>query len=381
MFAAKVSRSALFASPMLLAARRLLASTEQRSLKDIASDRGIVFGSAVDWPDTPVLYTREISSLYAKECSVFVPSYQLLWSQNQPRSLEFSFARADSVWSFADTMKARVVGDKVVWDEFTPQWANDVYSRDGRPKAEQLLMTHVSDVVGHFRGRSASWIVVNECLDKFGGGINGLKSVPIYNTLGLSSLEIAFHAAHEADPDAELTLNEVDLELPFPGNDSKRRHMLRILEFMRKRSVPVHALGIQSHLRSQYGFDRTQIRHFISVVADLGLKVRITELDVDDRGYPTDFSARDEACARLVKDYLDCVLDEKKVDMVVIFGLIDQYSWLNLPNQPVPKMDQYDMRNLRRDGTKHRPLPYDDQLRPKAMRQALVDALAGAPSR
>jgi endo-1,4-beta-xylanase len=115
--------------------------------------------------------------------------------------------------------------------------------------------------------------------------------------------------------------------------------------------------------------------------ANLGAKIRITELDVDDRGYPSDFNARDAACARLVKDYLDVALDNKRVDMVIVFGLIDKYSWLNLPDQPIPKMDQYDMRNFRRDGTKHRPLPYDDQMQPKPMRQAIADALAKAPSR
>jgi endo-1,4-beta-xylanase len=365
---------------MLLPGRALFAGTEQRPLKDIAHDRGIAFGAAVDWPDAPVLYDPVISALYSRECALLVPSYQFLWSQNQPTPLEFNFARADSFWRHTEPMKARVVGDKAVWDEFTPDWANDIYS-NGRAKAEELLRRHVSELVGRFKGRFASWIVVNECLDKFGNGANGLKSVPIYNALGTSALDIAFHAAHEADPDAELTLNESDLELAFPGNEMKRRHMLRLLEGMRKRNVPVHAVGLQSHLRSQYGFDRAAVHRFIQEAARLGVKIRITELDVDDRGYPTEFKARDTACARLVKDFLDVALDDKIVDTVVVFGLIDKYSWLNLPDQPIPKMDQYDMRNLRRDGTKHRPLPYDDSLQAKPMRTAIADALASAPQR
>jgi endo-1,4-beta-xylanase len=251
----------------------------------------------------------------------------------------------------------------------------------GRAESEALVDNHISQVVGHFKGRFGYWIVVNECLDIQGNGRGGLKNVPIYNALGPAALDIAFRTAHAADPDAELTLNEVDLEMPFPNNERKRANMLRLIEGMKARDVPNHALGLESHLRSQYGFNAAQVRRFLAEVAGLGLKIRVTELDVDDRGYVTDFKARDVACARLVKDYLDVVLANTSVDMVVTWGLIDQYSWLNLPSQPVPRMDQYDMRNFRRDGTKHRPLPYGDDLQPKPIRQAIADALTGAPNR
>jgi len=220
--------------------------------------------------------------------------------------------------------------------------------------------------------------VVNECLDVQGNGRNGLKNVPIYNTLGASTLDFAFRAAHAADPDAELTLNEVDLELPFPNNARKRANMLRLLEGMKARNVPIHALGMQSHLRSQWGFDAAQVRRFIAEVAGLGLKIRITELDVDDRAFRTDIRIRDASCARLVKDYLDVALDNRSVDMLITWGLIDEHSWLN---HPAASMDQYDMRNVRRDGTSHRPLPYDDNLKPKPIRQAITAAVAKAPKR
>jgi endo-1,4-beta-xylanase len=260
----RLTRRDVLASTALLPASALFAASEQTPLKEIARDRGIPFGAAVDWPDAPIPYSPAVSTLYSRECAVLVPSYQFLWSQNQGTPAAFSFTRADNFWDYAGSTKARVVGDKAVWDEFTLVWANDIYSRGGRAKAEELLRTHVSDLVIRFKGRFASWIVVNECLDKFGNGINGLKDAPVYNALGTSSLDIAFHAAHEADPDAELTLNESDLELTFPGNERKRRHMLRLLEGMRKGSVPIHAVGLQSHLRPQYGFDRAGVRRFIA---------------------------------------------------------------------------------------------------------------------
>lgn len=378
----KLTRRALCSGAALWPIGTLFAAAHaQRPLKDIARERGILFGSAIDYPDAAVLNNAEASALYERECAVFVPGYQLLWSQSEAVPNSFSFVRADNFAAFAAATKAKVEGGHVISDAFTPSWANDVFARGGSAKAEALLQRHVAQVVGRFRGRFASWTVVNECLDVQGNGRNGLKSVPLYDSLGPASLDIAFNAAHAADPDAELTLNEVDLEMPFPNNTRKRANMLRLIEGMKARNVPIHALGLQSHLRSQYGFNAAQVRRFIAEVAGLGLKIRITELDVDDRSYPTDFGARDAACARLVKDYLDVALENRSVDVVITWGLIDKYSWLNLPSQPIPPMDQYDVRNLRRDGTKHRSLPYDDNLQPKPMREAIAEALATSPNR
>jgi len=190
----------------------LLASTDEvRPLKDIAHERGILFGSAIDFPDRAVLYNPDAAALYKRECAVFVPGYQLLWSQNEFIPNTFSFEHADNFADFAAAANASVVGDKVIWNEFTPSWANEVYSHGGNAKAAELVQSHVTQVVGRYKGKFASWIVVNECLDVQGNGRNGLKNVPIYNTLGASTLDFAFRAAHAADPDAELTLNEVDL--------------------------------------------------------------------------------------------------------------------------------------------------------------------------
>src|SRR5271170_820283 len=52
--------------------RTLLASAHGlRPLKDIARERGILFGSAIDYPDAAVLHNPEASALYERECAVF----------------------------------------------------------------------------------------------------------------------------------------------------------------------------------------------------------------------------------------------------------------------------------------------------------------------
>jgi endo-1,4-beta-xylanase len=136
--------------------------------------------------------------------------------------------------------------------------------------------------------------------------------------------------------------------------------------------VPVHALGVQGHLRAadfQAGkFDARGYRRFLRDVADRGLKILVTELDVLDDGLPADNRVRDRAVADSYARYLDAALSEPAVASVMTFGLSDRYTWLQ---------EDYP----REDGAPRRPLPYDDQLRPKPAYQALSAALGHAVAR
>src|SRR5271169_6027109 len=58
--------------------------------------------------------------------------------------------------------------------------------------------------------------------------------------------------------------------MAFPNNARKRANILRLIEGMKARNDPIHALGLQSHLRSRYGFNATLVRRFIAEVAGLG---------------------------------------------------------------------------------------------------------------
>ncbi len=95
-----------------------------------------------------------------------------------------------------------------------------------------------------------------------------------------------------------------------------------------------------------------KFQRFLLTVASLGLKIFVTELDVRDRDLPADVAVRDRAVARTYTEYLDVVLADPAVTIVLTWGLDDADSWL-LRFAPRP------------DGLPVRPLPFDAQLRPK----------------
>jgi endo-1,4-beta-xylanase len=184
----------------------------------------------------------------------------------------------------------------------------------------------------------------------------------------------SFHIAHAADPGATLVLNEFGFETTNEFGDdpaARRRAALQVVDALLRDRVPVHAFGVQGHLladRFAERFDARAYRRFLSELADRGLRILITELDVLDDGLPADNRVRDRAIADTYKRYLDAALSEPAVASVMTFGLSDRYTWLQ---EDFP----------REDGAPRRPLPYDDQLRPKPAYDALSRSLAQAPGR
>ncbi|MBA2366130.1 MAG: endo-1,4-beta-xylanase [Actinobacteria bacterium] len=162
----------------------------------------------------------------------------------------------------------------------------------------------------------------------------GLRTdVPWHATIGPSYVTESFHRAHEADSDATLVLNEFGYETDdgFASAVAKRAATLRLLDQLLDDDVPVHALGVQAHLHATnfaQAFEPDGYQRFLSEIADRGLKILITEMDVLDNGLPPEIGVRDQAVADVVGRYLEVALEEPAVASVVSFGLSDRYTWL-----------------------------------------------------
>jgi endo-1,4-beta-xylanase len=336
-----------------------------------AWQHGIVFGtSAATWqledPDYARLVEHEAALLFTED--------DLLWWRLRPTPIsELDFQFADQFMAFAEQNRQLVLGAHLVWDEgFGEEWTEDDLWGMDEETARRLLFDTIEQVVGRYRGRVAGWIVVNEAIDAHEA--DGLRrDFPWYETIGPSYAAESFQIAHDADPDATLLLNEFGFETDdeFDSAADKRAKALLVLDQLLDADAPVHALGVQAHLEAAgftEKFDAAGYQHFLSEVADRGLKILITELDVLDDGLPADGVERDAAIADAYRHYLDAALAEPAVAAVITFGLSDRYTWLQ---------EDYP----REDGEPRRPLPFDDELQPKPAHDALQNALEDATDR
>jgi endo-1,4-beta-xylanase len=347
------------------------------SLHELAQAKGMRFGSAVGVG--PIgsfqgsFHDPRYRQLLIDECGVLVHENELKWYVARPDAQTFDFARADLIVDFAQEQGMEMRGHTLLWHHTSwfPDWINnhDFGSRPGT-EAERMLTEHVRTLVERYRGRIYSWDVVNETIDEAGR----FRETALSRHLGEEVIDLAFHIAKEADPDAELLYN--DYMSWEAGYERQQEGVLRLLERLKSRGVPIDGLGVQSHIGSgnydfSTGFDTAREdtwRAFLDDVVSLDLSLSITEFDVHDKNLPADIETRDREVAELARRYLDIMFSYPQTKDILVWGMADHYSW-------------YQEHWVREDGVAKRPTPYDPDFQPKPLRQAIADALIAAAPR
>ncbi|HSZ74528.1 MAG TPA: endo-1,4-beta-xylanase [Rhizomicrobium sp.] len=323
------------------------------SLRARAQRRGILYGCATG---NYQLRQPDFASACAREAGIIVPEYELKRHIVEPVRGHYDFSAADALLAFANAHGMRFRGHPLVWHKSNPPWLADaVATRD-----EKLLAQYIQAVVGHYKGRVHSWDVVNEAIWPQDGRADNLRRTLWLDTFGPSYIDAAFHAAHDADPNAMLVYNDWGCEGGETWNDAFRAATLSFLESALKRRVPIDALGLQGHLGAFKPIDQKKLRKFLEAVKTMGLRILITEHDVDDHGGPSDIDARDRAVADASRRFLD-VACEAGVIAILTWGLSDRYI------QAPYEHDTW--------GWNARMLPLDAQMQRKPMRQAIADTL------
>jgi endo-1,4-beta-xylanase len=312
-------------------------------------------------------------ALLARHFNVLTPENCMKPGPIHPTPERFEFAMSDALVQFAAERDLPVVGHCLCWHQQSPDWM--FAAGIGRRAALAQLRQHIHGVAGRYRGRLLGWDVVNEAIADDG---ETLRDTPAAREIGPDFIERAFELAREADPGAQLYYNDYNIERP-----AKRERTLRLLDRLLASGARVDGVGIQGHWQlDQVPFD--DLRAAIDAYAALGLKVMITELDLDvverpdcsadlavQRAYaPAEDVYRDglpEPIARAQAEQyarLFQLFGERPgaVTRVSFWGLHDGRSWLN--TWPGKR-------------TNH-PLLFDRAGRPKPAFDAVIDTVLAA---
>lgn len=353
----------------LLAGGQAPAAEKSPSLKDLAKAKGLAFGTAM-----PVRGIRDpdYAALVARECGALVcENEHKLYSIKADARDQWRFEPADEIAAYAKSHGMILRGHTLLWnrDEFIPDWLK----KEGFPsraEGERWMGDYVRRVAGRYP-QIKSWDVVNESIDPATGE---MRNSVFTRAMGPEVVELCFHAAREAAPTAKLAYNDY---MGWGPRDAKHRAgVLKLLARLKSRNVPIDSLGIQGHIANGDGgdvvtfpeADQREWRAFVDEVRGMGLDLLITELDVNDRVLPADPTVRDATAAALVRDFLGIMLDYRETKQVLMWGLADNYSWLQ-GWWPRP------------DGIAKRPTLYDAAFKAKPMRQAVAEAFRAAPER
>ncbi len=301
------------------------------TLASAAQAKGRYFGTAVDALFTATTQTPAYMATLGKEFSMITPGNVLKWEplRRNGRFAAYRYAWPDSMLAYATSHGMKLRGHTLAWHNQNPAWLTDpsVVAQNA-DTMRAVLMDHITNVVGHYKGKIYAWDVVNEALND-GDGTLRVNGNPWALTIGRSYIETAFRTARSADPNALLFYNDYSLEYPGAKQDSA----YALLADFRARGVPVDGIGFQGHI--QINADGSGNPGKQSLVATfnrfaaLGLKIEITELDVrvqTTAGNPT--AAALTAQSQAYGDIVSACLAVPACDAIVVWGVTDAESWI-----------------------------------------------------
>jgi endo-1,4-beta-xylanase len=300
--------------------RASFAGDSSAPLRAIAAQRGIVFGSAVSSYE---LRDSVFAASLAREAGILVAEYEMKRGVIEEVRGRYDFSGVETLLAFARAHGMAFRAHTLVWHHRNPDWLEAAVLAERDPA---LNTRYIAAVMQHFKGRIRSWDVVNEAISPDDGRADNLRNSLWLQAFGPSYIDMAFHAARAADPTAQLVYNDWGCENSGDKHDRFRAATLDFLEIALARGVPIDALGLQGHLQA-FGppIDQKTLRDFLAKVQQMGLKILITEHDVDDSGGPSDIAARDQAVADASRRFLEVVLDNSATEAVLTWGLSDRF--------------------------------------------------------
>jgi len=286
----------------------------------------------------------------------------------QDRALDFSAIDAllEQISGYGNTLH----GHTLVWHQQTPIWMTQY--EDGSPitraQARQNMAEHIDAVAGHFAGKVYSWDVINEAIEDSIANPSdwkaALRKTPWYKAFangapgenGHDYVDFAFRQARAADPGAILYYNDYNL------NNARKAQAVAAMvgeingAWLAEGNIRllIEGVGMQGHYN--LGTRAADVEASIKLFADLGVKLSISELDVNAKpGGPTQMLLQAMKYAEL---FVVFKAHSHVIERVSFWGLDDGTSWLNLPQFGGPNAD---------------PLPFASDLSAKLAYYAVAD--------
>jgi endo-1,4-beta-xylanase len=283
------------------------------TLRELAAHTKLHIGTAVDTAALQADSTYR--EMVAEQFSSVTAENVMKWETIEPQRGVYDFSAADELVSFARANRQSVRGHTLLWHNQLPAWLTS--GTWTKAELRSILRQHILAEAGHFRGRVWAWDVVNEAFNDDGT----LRDTLWLRVIGPSYIADAFRWAHQADPKAVLFYNDYNIEGVNPKSDA----VFELVRSLRASGVPVHGVGLQGHLGTQYdapGDVLQNLRRF----ARLGVDTAITEADVRSV-LPVD-SAELQAQANGYSLMMESCLLVRSCVSYTVWGFTDKYQWV-----------------------------------------------------
>lgn len=306
---------------------------------------------------------KTLQNIVIQQFNTLTPENVMKAEVVNPKPGEYDFTQADEYIDFAKKNNMFVVGHTLIWHNQTPAWF--FHDSNGKPNSPaqqaERLRTHIKAVAGRYAGKVDAWDVVNEVIDNDGSyrpttWVNRMES-------GDELVKLAFKYAAEYAPNTELYYNDFNAWRP-----QKVQGIVRMVNMLQQAGIRIDGVGIQGHWGLNFPKNR-YIEQAIDAYAALGIKVMITELDIDvlpltregqiigtGMMHPQfqleEFKTYLDPYAQGLPDEVQQQLTQRwaelfalfyqrrdKIDRITLWGVDDSMSWKN--GYPIPNRTNY----------------------------------------
>lgn len=351
-----------------------------QTLKEAYKDAFLV-GVAIN-PDITSGKDKDAQDIVVKQFNAITVENVMKAALINPQPGIFNFGPADEYIEFGKKHNMFIVGHTLVWHNQAPDWffKNAEGRLNNSQEQIQRMRQHIEVIAGRYSGKVDAWDVVNEVIDNDGNyrPTTWVKGVGNGDTL----VKYAFKFSNEYAPNTELYYNDFNAWRP-----AKRDGIMRMVRMLQKEGVRIDGIGIQGH----WGINYPKNEYIVAAIdsfSSLGVKVMITELDVDvlpltkegqiigqgmsdpqfqleefkkffdpyPNGLPDDIQ---EALAHRYEELFKIFYHKKeKIARVTFWGVHDGMSWKN--GYPIPNRTNY-------------PLLWDRNYQPKPAFNAVLN--------
>ena len=369
-------------SLLLLAGSLSVNAAQDQGLKNTFAD-SFKMGVAVN-QDIVTGKNAASQSIIAKQFNTVTLENAMKAEVIYPHQGKVDFSGADAFIDFAKQNNMFTVAHTLVWHNQTPDWFFTNSKNEPNTPAQQLeqMRKHIELVAGRYKNKVNAWDVVNEVIADDGS----YRPTVWVNRVGDGDtmVKAAFKYAQQYSPNTELYYNDFNAWRP-----EKRDGIIRMIKMLQKEGIRIDGIGIQAHWG--LNFPKMQyIEQAIDAYAALGIKVMITELDIDvlpltkegqitgtdmmkpqfqleefetyldpyKNGLPSDVEAQLNARYKALFELFYAKRD--KIDRVTFWGLHDGMSWKN--DYPIPNRTNY-------------PLLWDRNLNPKPVIKTITEVV------
>ena len=291
----------------------LPAGMDVEPLRLAAQASGKLVGAAVP---SNALGDGRYAGVLGRHFNYLTAEYEMKWDAIERSRGTNDFSAGDAIVSYGQANGMQIKGHALVWHGSVPGWVGALSAADLRVAFEN----HIRSVAEHYRGTVRAWDVVNEAIADNG---SGLRDTVFRQKLGDQYIADAFRLAHQADPQALLFYNDYGGE----GLNQKSDRIYDLVQGLLAQNVPINGVGLQMHITATN--PPSDIAANMRRLANLGLFVNISEMDVRIRDLPGTLQARLDVQKSVYHSIVSVCVAEPRCDGITFWGFTDAHSWID----------------------------------------------------